>query len=127
MSKDGYSETRGRVTIRSLIPSVTIAVLSFLVVLYLRVAPGWNSSYSASPIAMALPVVLMWIFYASILVALANFREMQGTVSGWFDVLGLMVAEGILAYLVFANLIYVSLVIALCCLFVAYVNFAQRD
>jgi hypothetical protein len=29
--------------------------------------------------------------------------------------------------LVFANLIYVSLVIALCCLFVAYVNFAQRD
>jgi hypothetical protein len=126
MSKDGYSESRGRVTIRSLVPYVTIAVLSFVVVLYFRVAPSWNS-YRASPVAMALPVVLMGIFYASILVALANFREMQGTVSGWFDVLGLMVAEGIMAYLVFASLIYVSLVIALCCLFVAYVNFAQSD
>lgn len=125
MSKEDHSEARGRVTPRSLIPPVIIAVASFLVVLYLRISPSWDSSSNASFLIVVPPIVLMWIFYAAVLVTLANLREMQGTVSGWFDVLGLMIAEGIMLYLVFANLLYISVVIALCVLFVAYVNFAQ--
>ena len=125
MDKDSHSESRGRVTSRSLVPSVVISVASILIVFYLRIAPNWNGSSSVSFIAVAPPIILMWIFYASVLISLANLREMQGTVAGWFDVLGLMAAEGLLAYLVFENLLYVSIVIALCVLFVAYVNFAQ--
>jgi hypothetical protein len=127
MSKDGHIESRGRITPKSLVPSLIIGVASILLVLYLRIAPSWNSNSSANFVAAAPPIILMWIFYASALVSLANLREMQGTVSGWFDVLGLMVVEALLTYLVFANFLYVSVVIALCVLFVAYVNFAQSD
>jgi hypothetical protein len=127
MSQDNYSESRGKVTTRSFIPPISVAVLSIVIVLYLRLGPNWSGSFSGGTLAMALPVCLMWIFYASTLITITDYREMQGTISGWFDVTSLMVAEGILAYLIFADILYVAVVVVLCALFVAYVDIAQRS
>jgi hypothetical protein len=127
MSKDGYGEPRRRVTSRSLVPSLIIGGASILFVFYLRIAPSWNVGSGSSFVAAVPPLVLLWVFYASLLVTVANIREMQGTVAGWFDVLGLMVLEILISYLVFADLLYIAIVIALCILFVAYVNLAQSD
>ncbi|WXG42885.1 MAG: hypothetical protein WED04_02175 [Promethearchaeati archaeon SRVP18_Atabeyarchaeia-1] len=126
MGKENYSESRGRVTVRTLIPPVAVAFFSMLFVLLLTLFPSFRNIFSPSATKIVI-VFLMWLFFASTLVTLADFREMQGTISGWLDVLVIILLEGLLGYLVFADLLYVSILVVLCGLFVAYVSFAQRD
>lgn len=113
-------------TVRTLIPPVAVAFFSMLFVLLLTLFPSFRNIFSPSATKIVI-VFLMWLFFASTLVTLADFREMQGTISGWLDVLVIILLEGLLGYLVFADLLYVSILVVLCGLFVAYVSFAQRD
>jgi hypothetical protein len=86
----------------------------------------WETTFRSSRVLIAIPILLLSIFFAAILVAVANRREMSRNVSGWFDVVALMAAEGVLAYLILGGLLSTSLVILICCAFVAYLHFAQR-
>ncbi len=76
---------------------------------------------------MAISILLLSIFYAALLVAVGNRREMGRSVSGWFDVSALMVLEGLIAYIILQGLLSTSFVILICCAFVVYLHFAQRD
>jgi len=127
MSKGGYADTERRLMIRSIALCITIAVVAVLIVVYLRLTSVWETTFKSQPLLMIVPMILLAVFYAAILVSVANRREMGRGVSGWFDVLSLMVAEGILAFLIFGDFLYVSLVILLCSAFVLYVHLAQRS
>jgi cytochrome bd-type quinol oxidase subunit 2 len=126
MSKDGHVDTERKAMTRSIALCTAIAIAAAAVVVYLRLSPTWVTSFKAQPVLMTLTVILLAVFYAGTLVSLANIREMGRAVSGWFDVLSLMVLTGILAYLIFGSLLYVSVVVLLCSAFVLYVHLAQR-
>jgi len=113
--------------IRSIAFCTIIAVIAVLIVVFLRLTSVWETVFKTQPVLMTFPIILLGVFYAAILVSVANRREMGRAVSGWFDVLSLMVAEGILAFLIFGDFLYVSLVILLCSAFVLYVHLAQRS
>lgn len=113
--------------IRSIALCTTIAVVAVLIVIYLRLTSVWETTFRSQPVLMILPMILLAVFYAAILISVANRREMGRGVSGWFDVLSLMVVEGIFAFLIFGDFLYVSLVILLCSAFVLYVHLAQRS
>nr|MDO8100916.1 hypothetical protein [Candidatus Njordarchaeota archaeon] len=125
MSKGGHADAERRLMIRSIALCTIIAVVAVLIVVFLRLTSVWETAFKTQPILMALPIILLGVSYAAILVSVANRREMGRAVSGWFDVLSLMVAEGILAFLIFGDFLYVSLVILLCSIFVLYVHLAQ--
>ena len=124
-SSGAYSEHRAMV--RTIILCLFIAVVSILIVLYLRLNPIWETTFKPSHVLIAIPVILLSIFFAAILVAVANRREMGRNVSGWFDVVSLLIVEGILAYLILDSLLSTSLVVLICILFILYLHFAQRE
>lgn len=126
MSKDGNVDIERKAMTRSIVLCTIIAVVAAVVVLYLRLTPAWTTSFKAQPVLMTLSVILLAVFYAATLISLANLREMRRAVSGWLDVLSLLILAGIFAYLIFGSLLYVSLVILLCCAFVVYTHLAQR-
>jgi hypothetical protein len=113
--------------VRTIILCLVVAVLSLLIVLYLRLNPVWETTLKPSHVLIAIPIILLSIFFAAVLVAVANRREMGRNVSGWFDVVSLLVAEGILAYLILGSLLSTSLVVLICIAFVVYLHFAQRE
>ena len=112
---------------RGMVLSAIIAIAAILIAVYLRLTSIQAISFAVHPFLMPLLIVLLVAFYAGALVSVANRREMGRGVSGWLDVLGLMVIEGILAFLIFGELLYVLVVILLCCVFVFYVHLAQRS
>jgi uncharacterized membrane protein YhaH (DUF805 family) len=127
MSESSGTYSEHRAMVRTIILCLFIAVVSFLIVIYLRLNPIWETTLKPSHMLIAIPIILLSIFFASVLVAVANRREMGRNVSGWFDVLSLLVAEGILAYLILGSLLSTSLVVLICILFVVYLHFAQRE
>jgi hypothetical protein len=104
---------------RTVILCLLVAVASFTAIIYFRLTPIWETAFRPNRVMMAIPILLLSIFFAAVLVAVANRREM--------DVIALMVAEGILAYLILGSLSSTSLVILICCAFVVYLHFAQRE
>jgi hypothetical protein len=112
---------------RTIILCLVVAVASFTAIIYFRLTPIWETAFRSNRVMIAIPILLLSIFFAAVLVAVANRREMGRNVSGWFDVIALMVAEGILAYLILGSLLSTSLVILICCAFVVYLHFAQRE
>jgi hypothetical protein len=125
MSKGGSADTERRFMVRSIVLCTIIAVAAFFVVIYLRLTSIQAISFIVHPFLMPLLIVLLVAFYAGVYVSVANLREMGRGVSGWFDVLTLMVVEGILAFLIFGELLYVLVIILLCSAFVFYVRLAQ--
>jgi uncharacterized membrane protein YhaH (DUF805 family) len=124
-SSGAYSDYRAMV--RTIILCLVVAVVSFLIVIYLRLNPVWETTLKPSHVLIVIPVTFLSIFFASVLVAVANRREMGRNVSGWFDVVALLVAEGILSYLILGSIVSTSLVVLICIAFVAYLHFAQRE
>ena len=125
MSESGGTYAEHRAMVRTIILCLVVAAVSILVVVYLRLNPIWVTTFKPSHVLIAIPVILLSIFFAATLVAVANRREMGRNVSGWFDVVSLMIAEGILAYLILGSLLSTSLFVAICVAFVAYLHFAQ--
>jgi hypothetical protein len=125
MSKGSSADTERRFMVRSVALCTIIAVAALLVVVYLRLASTWVTSFHAQPVLMTLSVIFLVVFFAGILVSVANLREMGRGVSGWFDVLSLMIIEGILVFLIFGEPLYVLVVILLCSAFVLYIHLAQ--
>jgi uncharacterized membrane protein YhaH (DUF805 family) len=98
-----------------------------MILTYLRLNPIWETTLKPSHVLIAIPIILLSIAFAAVLVAVANRREMGRNVSGWFDVMSLLIAWGILAYLILGSLLSTSLVVLICIVFVVYVHFAQRE
>lgn len=127
MSRADSADYERKLMVRTIVLCLFIAIASILIVLYLRLTPIWETTFEANHLLMAIPILLLSIFYAALLVAVGNRREMGRSVSGWFDVIALMVPEGFIAYIILQGLLSTSFVILICCAFVMYLHFAQRD
>jgi len=127
MSKGDSADIERRLMVRTIALCSTVAVVAIAIVMYLRLTPIWDTSFKGHHVMMSLPAILLAVFYAGVLVSVANRREMGRNVSGWFDVLSLMVFTGILAYLIIGDFLYVLIVILLSSAFVLYVHLAQRS
>jgi uncharacterized membrane protein YhaH (DUF805 family) len=127
MSEAGGTYSDYRAMLRTVVLCLFIAAVSIIIVVYLRLNPIWENTFKPSHVLIAIPVLLLDVFFATTLLAVANRREMGRNVSGWFDVVSLMIAEGILAYLILGSLLSTTLFVLICIAFVAYLHYAQGE
>jgi hypothetical protein len=124
MGKDSAAEPDRRLIVRTIAVSIIVAVVALSVAVFVRLTPLW-STFSSQLVTMLILVFLLWLFFVAFLVGFANYRELGRSVSGWLDVMVLLVVQGVLSFLILADLVYFSVVILLCLAFIVYLHAAQ--
>ena len=124
MGKDSSAELDRKLTVRTIAVSIIVAVAALSVTVFVRLTPLW-STFSSQLITMLVLVFLLWLFFAAFLVGFANYRELGRRVSGWFDVIVLLIVQGVLSFLILGDLVYFLVVILLCLAFIVYLHAAQ--